>query len=786
MNKQELNILLQLIAYWILGLTFTITAQNNGWYEIDGLYGGEVTSVLQTEVGIFCTAGNTIYRSSDNGETWSEFFSDYELEGNLYYSNGFLFYNSKTALKRYDFDTGAAIEISKNKSKRFQYLIVKNIVIQSVGTTIKRSTDYGLTWNIGEELFTPFTGQLYYSPQLYYNGGTRLFIPRKVRISQYYYSDDLGTTFHSIFFPGWGHFYPSHTLFSNGSLYSFNDYNPSEIYISNDGGNEWQPVPTQKEIGEDVQEFLESDGVFLAVTENNNFFMSKNADMIWEKIPISNPFESYNEISFKGGNLFLTNKEGIFRFNFDTNRWEKKINGIKNNPFYTLEVYKEKLLLGTEGNWLYTYDGYSFDKITLPEDVRKSSKLFVKNELIHLIYETTDYNYRVNKYIISDDGGITWETPEETDLQVNLNDIYFGENYTFYACNNALYKKDNLSGELVDVLHLLPYPHKLNSHPYNLEGSEKTIMVADYNYVYTSYDNGDTWFTNIPQSDINMLDVVRDKYNNYYSIGFNSINVTTDVGQTWKNYQFEAVHGHTNNIFAFGDYIYCNNSGYSFKGKIGEYDWQNLTPDREYEIYDMKEFRGEIFCGTESSGLVIYTPDSTNILSTYTSYQFGEVLLQWKGSGIGDNYRLQVSEDRYFSKLIIDETVSGTKYSINYLESNREYFWRVSSITQRWDNNFTETATIFIKNSRDFQIFQNYPNPFNSSTIIRYELPVTSTTRIEVYSVDGSRVKSVSLAQESAGTHKYELDMNGFTSGVYFVKVTAGEFTKIIKTVYLK
>ncbi|GJQ61354.1 MAG: hypothetical protein SCALA702_04070 [Melioribacteraceae bacterium] len=763
-----------------MGLAITISAQNNGWYEIDGLYGGEVKSVLQTDAGIFCSAGNTIYISTDSGENWAKLLTDYNLDENLHYSDGFLFYNVRTALKRYTFSTGEIEELGNNKSRKSQFLTVDNMILQTLGNALKRSSDYGMSWE-----FISGYDKDYFGAQLYYAGGNKVILPRHIRTDYYYLSDDLGLTFQQIKVAP-EEFYPSHTVLYNNKVYSFDVENNRGIYFSNDGGLSWQPVPTQNQIGEKVTEFLSSDGVFIAVTENNNFFISKNSDMIWEKIPISNPLGSYNEISFKDGNLFITNKEGIFRFNFDSNRWEKKTTGIRNIPLYTLEVYKDMLLLGTESNWLYTYDGYRFDKIILPEYVRKSSKLFVKNESIHLIYETTDYNYSVNKYIISDDGGITWEAPVEPDLQFNLNDIYFGEKYTFYACENALYKKDNLSGELVDILDLLPYPHKLNSHPNNLEGSGETIMVADYNYVYTSYDNGDTWFTNIPQSDKNMLDVARDKYNNYYSIGFNSINVTTDVGQTWQNYQFESVHGHTRNIFAFGDYIYCNNSGYSFKGQIGEYNWQNLTPDREYEIYDMKEFRGELYCGTESNSLVIYTPDSTNILSTYTSYQFGEVILEWNDSGIGDNYRLQVSDDRYFGQPFIDETVTGNKYSINYLESNREYFWRVSSVTQTWDDNFTVTATIFIKSSRDYKIFQNYPNPFNNSTIIRYELPVTSTTNIEVFTVDGSEVKSVSLAKESAGTHKYELDMTGFTSGVYLVRVTAGEFSKILKTVYLK
>ncbi len=90
-----------------------------------------------------------------------------------------------------------------------------------------------------------------------------------------------------------------------------------------------------------------------------------------------------------------------------------------------------------------------------------------------------------------------------------------------------------------------------------------------------------------------------------------------------------------------------------------------------------------------------------------------------------------------------------------------------------------------------FMLHQNYPNPFNPSTIISYDLPVKANVTIAIYNVLGQRIKVFEQGPQSAGPHSVTweaTDSNGksVASGMYFYKITAGDFQASRKMVLLK
>ena len=74
-----------------------------------------------------------------------------------------------------------------------------------------------------------------------------------------------------------------------------------------------------------------------------------------------------------------------------------------------------------------------------------------------------------------------------------------------------------------------------------------------------------------------------------------------------------------------------------------------------------------------------------------------------------------------------------------------------------------------------YRLMQNYPNPFNSSTIIRYHLLVASSVTIDIYDILGRKVKTLLDVKEQAGSHQVILDADGFSSGLYFYRLQAGD-----------
>jgi hypothetical protein len=107
-----------------------------------------------------------------------------------------------------------------------------------------------------------------------------------------------------------------------------------------------------------------------------------------------------------------------------------------------------------------------------------------------------------------------------------------------------------------------------------------------------------------------------------------------------------------------------------------------------------------------------------------------------------------------------------------------------------------ETGWVRLMINEQHMLLQNYPNPFNPDTWIPYELSSTSDVTIRIYSTPGKLIRQLDLGQRKPG--KY-LDRHSaaywdgrdalgqpVSSGVYYYRLDAGEFSKTRKMVILK
>lgn len=81
---------------------------------------------------------------------------------------------------------------------------------------------------------------------------------------------------------------------------------------------------------------------------------------------------------------------------------------------------------------------------------------------------------------------------------------------------------------------------------------------------------------------------------------------------------------------------------------------------------------------------------------------------------------------------------------------------------------------------------QNFPNPFNPSTKINFSLPVEGFVTLDVYNSIGQKVATLVNETKSAGTYAVDFDASGLTSGIYFYKISSGNFTETKKMILLK
>jgi hypothetical protein len=74
---------------------------------------------------------------------------------------------------------------------------------------------------------------------------------------------------------------------------------------------------------------------------------------------------------------------------------------------------------------------------------------------------------------------------------------------------------------------------------------------------------------------------------------------------------------------------------------------------------------------------------------------------------------------------------------------------------------------------KTFALEQNYPNPFNPSTKIRYQLPLKSIIRVEIYNLLGQRVQTLLDEIQDAGYKSVEWNSTNVASGIYFYRLNA-------------
>ena len=88
-------------------------------------------------------------------------------------------------------------------------------------------------------------------------------------------------------------------------------------------------------------------------------------------------------------------------------------------------------------------------------------------------------------------------------------------------------------------------------------------------------------------------------------------------------------------------------------------------------------------------------------------------------------------------------------------------------------------------------LLRSYPNPFNPSTTITYELPERSDVSLTVYDITGRTVTT--LVNQAMQPGHYEAGWNGtdesgrqVATGMYFARLEAGEYSSVVKMIYLK
>jgi hypothetical protein len=93
-----------------------------------------------------------------------------------------------------------------------------------------------------------------------------------------------------------------------------------------------------------------------------------------------------------------------------------------------------------------------------------------------------------------------------------------------------------------------------------------------------------------------------------------------------------------------------------------------------------------------------------------------------------------------------------------------------------------------------YSLEQNYPNPFNPMTNVKFQIantPLNPLSRgemisLKVFDITGKEIETLVNEQLEPGTYETTFNASTLTSGVYFYKLSAGDFSETKKMLLLK
>ena len=213
------------------------------------------------------------------------------------------------------------------------------------------------------------------------------------------------------------------------------------------------------------------------------------------------------------------------------------------------------------------------------------------------------------------------------------------------------------------------------------------------------------------------------------------------------------------------------------------------------------------------NGGLTYAGVSRSLIGEFSNANFLTFWLIPNGTGHSLTIRLYVDDTRYWYYIYaMDGTEATTvtislddfkaNYSATYLDRTllKSMILSIDKGSGDWGNGtlyfdnfkFLANYDTYIEEKEVRQIpenyilYQNYPNPFNVTTAIQYDLPKSSHVTIAIFNETGQLIKILLDSQQDAGRYRISWDGSDVASGLYFIRMQAGNFEMTRKCLLLK
>ena len=583
-------------------------------------------------------------------------------------------------------------------------------------------------------------------------------------------------------------FYDIHFVDANTAYVSSNQ----RILKTTNGGNNF--VPLTNFTGLCIQ-FLDVNTGFCGGV---GVIKTTNAGVNW--INVAN-FTAYGGYFFDSDNGLLTGTDSIFRTTNGGVSWSSSpkfsyypittMKFVNSNTGFASAFFGDKLYKTTDGgsNW-------SQSIMQNPELALSGVDFTNGNDIVAvgrygLIEKTTN-------------SGNTWQN-FSTILYASLKSVCFPNSNTGFAAgskftvNKSIFKTTDQGNNWFELV--------------NAPGADfRTIHFLDVNtgfaggfssIINKSTNSGVSWNSiSIPEvSIINDIKFVNST-TGFFCSNAARVYKTTNTGINWTRVNYDANMGQFFKMFFVSPLVGYATGECLFKTTNGGDNWTFLTPPISSNIVNwslhffnentgiLGGYFGEISRTTDGGGTwttfetnLQYGLLSINFVNNNTGYIVGSasvsttdvgILLKTTNSGVSWQRRNLVSNGELYDICFINETTGFIAGGDGLI---------LKTTTGGEPIGIIQTSTVI---PAKYYLSQNYPNPFNPVTNIKFDIPKQMMVKIAVYDILGKEISILANEEMNPGSYSVDWDASNYPSGVYFYKITAGDYSESRKMVLVR
>lgn len=632
-------------------------------------------------------------------------------------------------------------------------------------------------------------------------------------------------------------FYP--TCFANigstifmGAQYS--NSGPGGMYRTTNDGASWQKINNglsgkAKYITKSI-----SKGTDVFITTDSGVYRSTNLGNNWINITSSlGAMPDADGLFFKGDTLYIGTTQGVYYSSGNFANWIPANTGLPSGAATSFALYNGNLYSTFFGSGVYmsTNNGASW----------AAANYNLTGTLLNL---RCVYVFNNSLYVACNGGVFVLGTNTWNSVSAGL-PVSFPYFYWLTSLPGKLITCTYSKGVYISTDNGASWNQKISGLAALGVNAKKIISAGNILYaavggngVYKSTDNGINWFASNNGNGLttNSVSLIENKL---YSLTDDGVFYSTNSGSSWTgmNNGLSGFDLRASCILKDGTALYRGGYNGIFKSTDDGNSWAATSfYGAQKQVTCMVKLNGVIFAGcTGTSPTLLKSADnfaSWNAVQFYQSFspEVFSIYLEGTDMYLGTGHGVHRSTNAGANWTMLNDGLGADPYVSSIIRVGTNLFctqifgsrglFRSHNNGANWvdvtGTNFLFTdfndiinfdSKIFIATSyaiyyqpqelltntfstseiaNNFSLKQNYPNPFNPETTIKFTIAKNGFVNINIYDISGKLVKTLVNDYKSAGEHKIEFNAEALPTGIYFYKLTAGNFSETKKMLLVK